>query len=81
MINWKVRFRNKTFLLLFIPYCISVIYQILSMLGIVPKISENEIVDVVTMIINILGIAGIVVDGTTKGIADSQQAMTYEYPK
>jgi phi LC3 family holin len=81
MINWKVRFRNKTFLLLFIPYCISVIYQILSTFEAVPKVSENEIIEIVTMVINILGMIGIVVDGTTKGIADSEQAMTYNYPK
>jgi phi LC3 family holin len=81
MINWKVRLRNKTFLMLFIPYLISVIYQILSLFGFLPKITENEILEIVTQIINILGLLGIVVDGTTKGISDSERAMKYEIPQ
>jgi len=81
MINWKLRLRNKTFLLMFIPYLISVIYQIFAAFGFFPKISENEILNIVVQIINILGLLGIIVDGTTKGLSDSDEAMTYKYPK
>lgn len=79
-INWKVRFKNKAFLLTFIPFTLSFIYQLLSMIGVTPKVSENEILNLITQIINVLAILGIVVDGTTCGICDSERALTYEEP-
>jgi phi LC3 family holin len=44
---------------------------------IVPKIPESEVFDYITIIINILGLLGIVVDPTTKGLSDSERALTY----
>ena len=79
-INWKVRFRNKTFLLTFIPFVLSFIYQILSMFDIFPKVSENNILNLITQFINALALLGLVVDGTTAGIGDSERALTYEEP-
>ena len=43
--------------------------------------SESQIVEVVGMVINLLCLLGIVVDPTTSGITDSQQALSYEKPK
>ena len=79
-INWKVRFRNKAFLLTFIPFVISFVYQLLSMFNIFPKVSENNILNLVTQLINALALLGLVVDGTTVGIGDSEKALTYEEP-
>ena len=79
-INWKVRFRNKTFLLTFIPFVLSFIYQILSTFNVFPKVSENNILNLITQFINALALLGLVVDGTTAGIGDSKQALTYENP-
>jgi len=79
-INWKVRFRNKTFLLTSIPFVLSFIYQILSMFDIFPKVSENNILNLITQFINALALLGLVVDGTTAGIGDSERALTYKEP-
>jgi len=79
-INWKVRFRNKAFLLTFIPFVLSFIYQILSTFNVFPKVSENNILNLITQFINALALLGLVVDGTTEGIGDSKQALTYETP-
>ena len=79
-INWKVRFRNKTFLLTFIPFVISCVYQLLSLLDIFPKVTENTILNLITQVINILALLGLVVDGTTAGIGDSERALTYKEP-
>lgn len=79
-INWKVRFRNKAFLLTFIPFVLSFIYQILSIFNIFPKVTENTILYLITQFINALALLGIIVDGTTQGIGDSKQALTYEKP-
>ena len=80
MINIKVRLRNKTFLLLFIPMVLSFIYTLLSYAGVVPKISEDEVTHLLFMLIEILAMLGIVVDPTTKGVSDSDRAMTYDKP-
>lgn len=76
-INWKVRFKNKTFLVSFCALIISFIYEMLSLLQIVPALSENDALQIVYIIINILGVMGVIVDPTTKGIGDSERALTY----
>lgn len=76
-INWKVRFKNKTFLVSFCALIISFIYEVLSLLHVVPTISENDILQIVYIIINVLGVMGVIVDPTTKGISDSERALTY----
>lgn len=76
-INWKARFKNRVFLLAFIPAAIAFIYQVLSIFGVVPSVSENEIVNIITMLVNLLAFVGIVVDPTTEGLNDSERAMLY----
>ena len=79
--NLEVRLKNVTFWITFLPMCVSFIYQVLSLFNIVPKISENDVINVITTIITFLGNIGVLIDPTTKGITDSRQAMTYETPK
>ena len=76
-INLKARMRNKTFVISSSVLIISFIYGLLSLLGIVPRISEKQITDLMYMAVNILALLGVVVDPTTKGICDSDRAMTY----
>lgn len=79
-INWKVRFRNKAFLLTFIPFVLSFIYQLLSIFNIFPKVTENTVLYLITQLINVLALLGIIIDGTTEGIGDSERALTYKEP-
>lgn len=76
-INWKARFKNKAFLIAFFPLVISFVYQVLGLFDIVPSITEDSIVNAITIIINILATLGVVVDPTTKGVSDSERALTY----
>ncbi len=76
-INIKERLKNKVFLLAAIALIISLVYQLLGMFGVVPRISEDEIVGLVTMAVNILAFLGVLVDPTTKGMSDSERALTY----
>ena len=76
-INWKARLKNKAFLISFSALIISFIYKVLELFEIVPKIPESEVFDYITIIINILGLLGVVVDPTTKGLSDSERALTY----
>lgn len=80
-INWKLRFGNKVTLTTLIAAVAAFIYQALGMIGIVPTISQSEVMVVALMLVNILGILGIVTDPTTEGISDSERALTYDEPK
>lgn len=77
-INWKVRFKNKTFVVTFITLIVTFVYQILGMIEIVPSISEDNVMNLITMGVNILATLGILVDPTTPGVNDSERALTYE---
>lgn len=76
-INWKARLKNKTFLITFIALVLSFLYQTLGLFDVVPSVSENELVNLFTMFVNILAFAGVVVDPTTDGFNDSDRAMLY----
>lgn len=80
-INWRVRFKNKTFVVTFLTAIIAFIYQILSIFDIVPKITQDTVTQLVLIIVNILTTLGIITDPTTSGdvtgISDSQRALTY----
>lgn len=76
-INIKARLKNKTFLISFSALAIAFVYQILSLFGVTPGISENEVVSIFSIVINILACVGVVVDPTTEGMNDSDRAMTY----
>lgn len=80
-INWKLRFQNKTTLTAIILALVALVYQVLGVFGVVPKISQNDLTTVIGMVINLLCLLGIVVDPTTDGMSDSARALTYETPR
>lgn len=79
-INWKLRFQNKVTLSAILLGVVALVYQILGMLGIAPEITQNEIGQVITMVIDLLVMLGVVVDPTTKGVSDSSRALSYTTP-
>lgn len=80
-INWKLRLKNKVTLTAIVLAVIALVYQVLGLLGVVPAVSQDAIVEVAGMVINLLALLGIVTDPTTAGTSDSRQALTYEEPK
>ena len=76
-INWKIRLKNKVWLTSFVGVVVGFIYQLLSMFGIVPVISEDNLLELLGMLITLLAGLGIIVDPTTKGVSDSDRAMGY----
>lgn len=80
-INWKVRFKNKTWLVTFLITVLAFVYQILSMFDIVPPITQDMATQLITIVINMLVAVGVVIDPTTAGTSDSQQALKYNEPK
>lgn len=79
-LNLKVRLKNPVFWLTIIPAIIALVYSILSMLDIVPSIAESTLTEFATTIITLLTTLGVLVDPTTKGVADSKRALTYVAP-
>lgn len=76
-INWKLRFQNKATLLAIVVQCVTLVYAVLAMSGIVPGIGEDQVKNVVYMAVELLCLLGIVVDPTTEGVGDSQRALGY----
>lgn len=83
MINWTVRFKNKTFWLALIPAALLLIQAVAKVFGFELDFGElgNNLTAVVNTVFTLLAVLGVVVDHTTKGISDSEQAMTYGKPK
>lgn len=79
-INWKLRGQNKATLMSICAVVVAFVYQLLGIFGVVPKISESDIVNLISMFLNVLVAIGVVTDPTTKGLNDSERAMGYEEP-
>lgn len=80
MINWKVRVKNKVWLAAFLGTVVAFVYQIFSLAGYAPAISESEVINLIGIVINMLAALGVVVDGTTPGVGDSERALEYTDP-
>lgn len=78
--NWKVRFRNKTWLSMFLSLIIGFVFNLLKMFDIVPVVTENFVMQIVGQVLTFLGLIGVLVDPTTAGLNDSIRAMNYEEP-
>ena len=83
MINWTVRFKNKNFWLALIPAVLLLVQTVAAVCGYTLDLGElgNRLIAVVNAVFGVLVILGVVVDPTTKGVADSNQAMEYKKPK
>ena len=76
-INWKARFKNKVFVVSLVTLIISILYKVLSVCGVVPSITESEVLEVFSYLVDVLSFVGILVDPTTDGFNDSDRAMLY----
>ena len=76
-INWKVRLHNKTWLASVLALIVSFVYDLLAMLEYVPPLSEDWLLSLMQTLLTLLTALGVVIDPTTEGAQDSDQAMTY----
>lgn len=83
MINWKVRFKNKRFVIAFIAGLLLLVKQVSVLFGynLNTEMFNTNINGIVDTVFLILGLLGIVNDPTTQGFSDSEQALTYKEPK
>ena len=82
MLNWKVRFKNKTFWVAIIPAMLLLIQTVLALAGIEWNydLLNDQLLAIVNALFAVLTILGIVVDPTTKGVGDSERALSYDKP-
>ena len=82
-INWMVRAKNKAFWIALVPAVLLLIQVIAAVFGYTINMGElgDKLIAVVNALFAVLSILGIVTDPTTKGITDSEQALTYTEPK
>ena len=82
MINWDVRWKNKTFWLTIIPAIIILIQAVASLFGFELELSElqEKLLVLVNAVFGVLVILGVVVDPTTDGFNDSVRALGYKEP-
>lgn len=85
MINWKVRLKNPAFWTGLIGVVGTLIVQLAQLLGFdVSALAagwQQALVSLVTAIFGVLTVAGLIVDPTTEGMSDSNQALGYTEPK
>lgn len=79
-LNLKVRLKNPVFWLTVIPAFLAFIYSILGAFDVVPSLSEDTAVKILTSIVTALAALGVLVDPTTSGLSDSVRAMNYTEP-
>lgn len=81
--NWKVRLKNKTFWISFIPAVLLLVQVVAAVFGFRLELGGlgDKLLDVINALFAVLALLGIVNDPTTKGVSDSAQALTYDKPK
>lgn len=80
-INWKVRVKQPAFWIATIPVMITFTYSVLAFAGFTPSITQDTVQNLFIALVALLAQFGIIVDPTTKGVNDSDRAMTYDKPE
>ena len=88
LINWKVRFKNRNWVIAFLSQLMIVAELVLSGLHSMGLVHfqltdsiQNSILTLVNAVFVLLSMLGIIQDPTTKGYKDSDQALKYKEPK
>ncbi|MEH7178359.1 phage holin [Neobacillus vireti] len=87
MINWRVRFKNRSWVIAFVAQLLIVAQMLiggLNALGItefqLSDAIQQSILTFINAVFIILSMLGLIQDPTTKGMSDSERAKTYKEP-
>ena len=85
MINWKVRLKNPVFWSGLFGVLASFAIGLAQLFGVDISAEagswQQALTALVTAIFGVLGVIGVTTDPTTKGVKDSERAMSYTEPK
>ena len=79
-INWMLRLKNKATLSAIVAAVVLFVFNISNALGVAMPIDSESVMQTVESVLTVLVMLGIVVDPTTQGIGDSENALLYEEP-
>lgn len=79
-INWKLRLKNRATLAALIASAVSLAYILLGIFGIMPSVTESQVMDLAAAVLNALTLMGVLIDPTTEGLEDSERALGYDAP-
>ena len=77
-INWKVRLKNKTFLLALFSAVTLLITNIFGAFGIDITVYNDKVDIIFNAVLGILVLTGVVIDPVTQGVSDSKKALEYK---
>ncbi|WP_084077655.1 phage holin [Ureibacillus massiliensis] len=80
-INWQVRLRHKQFWISLIALISVFANQIASIFNVDITLFSTQLTDLAETILMLFVLLGILVDPTTEGVFDSDQALTYKQPR
>lgn len=79
-INWKVRFKNKTWVIAMIAALFFIVQAVLLVFNV--SWDYNELLQrLITVVTGVFAAWGLIIDPTTAGTADSEQAKEYTEPR
>lgn len=79
-INWKVRLKNKTWLAATLALLVTFVFDILALFEIAPAITQDSVMQLISVVLTLLTGLGVLIDPTTPGAKDSERAMSYTAP-
>jgi len=80
-INWKARLKSGPFWMGVISAVVAAVFAIIPMCGVELSVTADQVLNVATLVLMIPASIGIISDPTTKGLSDSQMALTYDKPR
>lgn len=80
-INWKVRLQHKQFWVSLIALLLVLTNQIAGIFSVDITVYNDQITAITETVLSILGLLGIIIDPTTSGVSDSENALGYHKPK
>ena len=82
-INFAVRAKNKTFWLSLVPAALLLFQTLAAVFGIPTDFGDlgQMLTAAINALFAVLTIIGVVADPTTKGLSDSERAMSYTQPQ
>ena len=68
-INWKVRIKNRTFWIAFVPAMLLLVQEVANLFGFVIDLSDigGKLLDIIEALFVVLALIGVVTDPTTSG--------------
>lgn len=79
-INWNVRLKNKTWLAAALALLVTFVFDVLALFEIAPAITQDNVMQLITIVLTVLSGLGVIIDPTTQGMQDSERAMRYTAP-